>query len=109
MCEKGSCLLAVAGAHPFVGRDEAQVSALFQELPAAFVEEAIDVARAGKGFIAAALIELCKAAAVVLELYVRRVADNDVKAARAVRAIEYIGKPRVPKEEMRIGLQVDVG
>lgn len=89
-----ACFLAVTGTQPFVRSDEAEEGFWGEELAGACVEELVEVASAGKGFQAGVLIEFAQFAVVFLELDIRRIAEDDVKAmseAEHVFGIELIG------------------
>ena len=105
--EEAAQVFAIASAHPFVRSDIAEMTTGAQEVLSELVEEAVDVASAGKGLEAASFVALGQFAAVVLQLYVRRVANEYVEAAGALRGTEHVGKPGVPKEEVGVSLQVD--
>jgi hypothetical protein len=50
LCRKSRATSPIASAHPFVGRDVAQVATIFQEANATLIEQAINISRGRIGF-----------------------------------------------------------
>ena len=79
--------LAVINEHPLVRHDEREISVLFQQAIGSFHKEAVKVC----GFVVATVISFAVNVAHLahaLELHIRRVSDDGVKACKAADLVE---------------------